>query len=329
MKLIFLLFPLFLLAKEATVEQLFSVQTVKVKQEKTNHMRKNYGYVKADDARIYDVSPRFGGYVVKLYADKIYKFVKRGEPLVTLYSPEVYRAKEDYLNSYNYSKGKSNRGMVRSAKLKLKLLGVSDAEMNAVIKKRKVAQNTTIYSPVSGYIFSKSISNGSAFNAKNKLFEIVNLDEVWVEAKVFDSDISWLKKATSFTIDTKSVPKTYTTTARLLYPNLDPKEATLTLRLRVKNPKNKLFPGMYTSIISKDTPNTYLTLPTTAVIRKDGKYYAFVVGEYEGEYDPVEVSVSPLDNATYIIKKGLNFGDEVVNNALFMMDSDAQINGLY
>jgi len=328
-KLLLFILPLALLAKEATVEQLFSVQTVKVKKESEAHSKKNYGYVKADDARVYDVSPRFGGYVVKLYANKIYKYVKKGEALVTLYSPEVYKAKEDYINSYRYSQNSKSRGMLRSSKLKLELLGVSSKEIQALQKSKKVSQNTTIYSPINGYVFLKNINNGSAFNAKENLFTIVNLDEVWVEAKVFDTDLKWLKSATTYDINVKRSPATYRATSSLLYPSLDPKEATFTLRLRVKNRDKKLFPGMYASILSSDAKKSYLTLPQTAVIRKNGKFYSFIVGEYEGEYEPTEVFVTPLNNDTYIVTSGLNEGDEVVNNALFMMDSDAQINSLY
>ena len=327
--ILLLTMTLTLLAKEATVEQLFSVQTVKVKQIMTHHIKKSYGYVKADDAKVFDISPRFGGYVIKLYANKIYKYVKKGEALVTLYSPEVYKAKEDYLNSYRYTKGKKNKGMLKSAKLKLQLLGVSKGEIAQVLQKKRVSQNTTIYAPTNGYLFAKNITNGSAFNAKNKLFEIVNIDTVWVEAKVFEKDVSWLKNATSFDISVKSTPKTYKATARLLYPSVDPKEATLTLRLRLNNKSRTLFPGMYANILAQDKQKSYLSVPQTAVIRKAGKYYAFIVGEFEGEYEPVEVSVTPLNNEIYIVNSGLSAGEEVVNNALFMMDSDAQINGLF
>ena len=323
------LLPLSLMAQKVSVEQLFSVQTVKVKKQELSHSKKNYGFVKADEARVYHISPRFGGFVEKIYADKIYKYVKKGDPLVTVYSPEVYKAKEDYLNSYNYTKAKKNKGMLRSAKLKLELLGISDKEIRSVLKTKKISQNTTIYAPVSGYIFKKSISNGSAFSVKAQLFEIVNLDEVWVEAKVFEEDRNWLKSANKFELHFKSTPKTYTVTSKLFYPMLDEKEATMTLRLRVKNPNNELFVGMYASVISKDKKESYLTLPSDAVMRKDGKFYVFVVGEYEGEYDPLEISVKPLNAHTYIITDGLEVDDEVVSNALFMMDSDAQINGLY
>ena len=330
--LLVLLAPLALFAQpkeKPTVEQLFSVQTVKVQKVRTAHSKENYGFVKADEARIYDISPRFGGFVEKLYADKIYKYVKKGEPLVTLYSPEVYKAKEDYLNSYRYTKVRDNKGMLRSAKLKLELLGVDEKEITALLKNKKVSSNTTIYAPVSGYIFTKNIVDGAAFSAKNKLFEIVNLDEVWVETKIFEDDVNWIKKADDFRVSFKTTNKVYTTHNKLLYPNLDPKEATLTMRLRLSNADNTLFPGMYATVVSKDTPHEYLTLPQSAVILKDGKQYVFMVGEYEGEYEPVEVSVKPLNNQTYIVLGGLNAGDEVVNNSLFLMDSDAQINGLY
>ncbi len=329
MRLLLLLLPLTLLAQDKTVKQLFSVQTTKVQKTLTANTKKSYGFVKADEARIHSVSPRFSGYVVKLFADKTYKKVKKGEALVSVYSPEVYKAKEEYLNSYNYSKNRKNKGMLSSVKLKLELLGVSTNEIKNIIKNKKVSQITTIYSPINGYIFSKNIMNGSAFSAKTELFEIVNLDEIWVEAKIVENDLLWIKNATKFDVNFKSSTKTYTATSTLLYPFLDEKEATLTLRLRLINTDNTLFPGMYASVISSNESKEYLTLERSAVIRKGGRYYAFVVGDFKGEYEPIEIQAQVLNNDTYIVTSGLREGDEVVDNALFMMDSDAQINGLY
>ena len=329
LKFMLLLLPLLVLAKEASVEQLFSVQTVKVQKVRTSHSKKNYGFVKANEAKVYEVSPRFGGFVEKLYADKIYKYVKKVEPLALVYSPEVYKAKEDYVNSYNYTRSRPNKGMLKSAKLKLALLEVAPNEISELVKEHKVSPNTTIYAPHSGYLFVKNVNEGSAFNAKKNLFEIVNLDDVWVEVQIFEDDVKWLKHANDFRVSFKTTDKVYTTHSKFLYPNLSPKEATLTMRLTLRNQDHTLFPGMYANVISKDKPQEYLTLPQSAVILKDGKYYVFVVGEFEGEYEPMQVDVKPLNNETYIITGGLNAGDEVVNNALFMMDSDAQINGLY
>ncbi len=323
-----LLLSLPILAKEATVEQLLNVTTVKVKFQESAKTKKNYGYVKVDDANIYDISPRFGGYIEKLFADKIYKKVKKGEPLATVYSPEILKAKDEYLNTIRYTKQRANKAMLKSAKLKLKLLGVSSAEIKN-IKSGKYSKNTTIYSPVDGYIFKKNINKGSAFNAKQNLFRIVNLDDVWVEVKIFQEQLATLGDIQKYAVTFKGLSKIYTTSKALLYPQLNPKIATMTMRLTLSNKQHKLFPGMYANISSFEKSIKKLTLPSTAVILKNGKYYAFGVGEYEGEYEPVELEVKVIDANTYEIVSGLDAGDEVVNNALFMMDSDAQINGLY
>ena len=328
-KLLLLALPLVVFAETPTVKQLFSVQTTKVKQEVRSERIKNYGYVAIDQARIYDISPRFGGYVEKLHADKIYKKVKKGEPLAVVYSPEVFKAKDEYLNTYKYTKKRPNKGMLESAKLKLKLLGVSDEEIKDIVKNQKASPNTTIYSPVDGYVFIKGIDKGSAFKAKQQLFQIVNLDEVWVEVKLFEEERARLSTTSNYELSFKGIDKVYKTNKRLLYPHLNPKIATLTLRLRVKNNSNTLFPGMYATVISLKDEITQLTLPTTAVIRKDGTFYVFTVGDFEGEYEPREIKVKSINANIYMIVDGLSEGDEVVNNALFMMDSDAQINGLY
>lgn len=331
MKLLIILF-LFLLqvdAKEKTVEQLFNVQTTKVKKVIDAKSIKSFGFVKIDESRVYDVSPRFSGFVETLYADKTYKKVNKGEKLVKVYSPEVLKAKDDYLNTINYTKNRANKTMLKSAKTKLSLLNIPDAEIQEIKKSKKTSEFTTILSPANGYIFKKALNNNSAFKAKDVLFQVVNLQRVWVEVKIHQNQLSTLKNIKSFTLSTPSLKQTFKATREKLYPELDPKEESFTLRLSLDNKNDLLKPGMYTSVNMSTNAKSYLTLPATALIRKNSKFYVFIVGEYEGEYEPLEVNVEVLNPNTYIIKNGLSAGDEVVSNALFMMDSDAQVNGLY
>jgi len=327
-KMVGILIPFMLLAAPLKVEQLFSVQSVKVVEQSSSIKASNYGYVKEDEARVYKVVPRFGGYVQELYANKIYMKVKKGQILAKVYSPEVFKAKDEYLNAYRYTRKRPNKGMLESSRFKLELLGLSKDEITAVVKTKKASRLTTIYAPIDGYIFKKNISMGSAFNDKAELFSIVNLDEVWVEAKIYEEQRESLEKIQRYELSFKGVGGTYSSSKTLLYPVLDPKDARLTLRIRVKN-DGKLFPGMYAKIQSITQNTQGLVLPSTAVIRKAGRYYVFMVGEFKGEYEPREIEVKVLDASRYLITKGLVKGDEVVNNALFMMDSDAQINGLY
>ncbi len=312
-----------------TVTQLFSVKLVKVEKQKAAKSRNYFGYIKAEDSRIVDVVPRFGGFVEKLYADTKYMKVKKGEKLVQVYSPEVLQAKEEYLNSLNYDSKRSSPGMLRSARTKLELLGLPAGEISTIKSSQSAAKLTTLRSPVNGWIFEKNINGGSAFKTGSKLFEIVDLDSVWVEAKIYQQDISLLKQLTEFRIKATGAGKTYSAKKLLLYPSLDPKEATATLRLEVDNTDGELKPGMYVSIDTSSEATEKLLLPRTAAIRKNGKWYAFLASEYEGEYEPVEIDVKPIDRNSYEVLSGLSEGDEVVDNSLFMMDSDAQINGLY
>jgi Cu(I)/Ag(I) efflux system membrane fusion protein len=331
MKLLMIISIVFTLsfAKEASVEQLFNVQTVKVKKVDVTKKIKSYGFAKADEARVYDVSPRFGGYAEKLYVKSTYAKVKKGDKLVKVYSPKVLKAKDDYLNTIKYTKLRPNKTMLKSAREKLSLLNISQREINDIDKKLKISSFTTIVSPDDGYIFKKSINNNSSFNEKENIFQVINLDKIWIEAKIHQNQLSSLKNIENFIITTPAYSQKFKAKKIQLYPELNPKEESFTLRLEVNNNKHLLKPGMYTTIKMHSKRQSYLTLPTTAVIRKNAKFYAFVLGEYEGEYEPLEVKVEILNPDTYIIKNGLENGAEVVNNALFMMDSDAQINGLY
>ena len=311
------------------IEQLFNVTTVKVKQLTAAKEQVNYGYIVVEDSRRVEVASWYSGYVETLYADTLYKKVKKGDALVKVYSPEVYKAKQDYLNALRFNDTRATLGMLRGAKEKLRLLNVSKKEIDLIKKTRKVDEYTTIYAPISGWIFEKNLNMGSSFKKQQKLFEIINLDKVWLEAKLFQNELKNLNNLQNFTVKVKGLATTFKAKKTLLYPILDPKEATATLRLIVDNSNKALKPGMYAKLHSSAKTETRLVIPRTAALRKDGKWYAFIATDFKGEYEPVEIDIEPLDNLYFLVKKGLSENENIVNNALFMMDSDAQINSIY
>ena len=312
-----------------TVEQLFNVKTIQVKTMTTAKKQINYGYIVAEDSRKIDIHAWFSGYVTKLFADALYKKVEKGDALARVYSPEVYKAKQDYLHSLEFDKKRASPQMLQSARTKLRLLGVNEEEIKRIERERKVDEFTTLYAPQSGWIFEKNINQGASFSTQKKLFQIVNLDKVWVEVKLYQDEIEKLSSLENFIVKPKGIPKTYRAKKSLLYPMLDPKEATATLRLLVDNDDTLLKPGMYATVQASSPDKSRLVIPRTAAMRKNGIWYAFLATEFKGEYEPIVIDVKPLDSQHYEIIKGLNEGDTLVNNALFMMDSDAQINGIY
>ena len=322
-----LLLVLGLHAEQAKVTQYFNVVTTQVKKENVSLSRKYFGYVSVDESQVSDVVPRFSGYVEKLYADKLYKYVKKGEPLAQVYSPEVYKAKDEYLRSYRYGKRQNVPGMIRSAKMKLLLLGVSPSEVDAVVKKQSADELTTIYAQRSGYIFYKSVNEGSSFKKGAKLFTIVSLSDVWIRIKVNDTDIEWVRGVKRFSVSFDGLKRSYKAALDIIEPKLDPKESRYTVRTIVQN-DGKIYPGMYAKVEASKKVGERLVVPASAVIRKNGKYYAFLATEFKGEFEPVEVQARRIGDR-YIVEKGLKEGDVIVKSAMFMMDSDAEINSLY
>jgi Cu(I)/Ag(I) efflux system membrane fusion protein len=313
----------------ATVKQLFNVTVTTVEERSTAKEQVNYGYIMAEDSAKVDVLPWYSGFVKELYADTLYMKVKKGDALAKVYSPEVYKAKQDYLNSINYNKKTSMPAMLESAKIKLKLLGVDKEEIKCIETDQYADYYTTIHAPISGWIFEKNINEGAAFSTKKRLFEIVNLEKVWMEVELFQKELTTLNTLSHFQVKVKGLEKTFDAEKNILYPMLDSKEATATLRLSIENKDELLKPGMYAKVHAMAKMHTHLVIPRTAAMRKNGTWYAFLATDFKGEYEPLEIKVQPLDNKYFEVLSGLHKGDRVVNNALFMMDSDAQINSIY
>ena len=315
--------------KPITIKQLFNIRTVKVTLQQTARKMTNYGYIVADEAKKRAITPLFSGYVKKLFVKERYSKVKEGDPLLSIYAPEVYKAKLEYLNALKFNAKHPAAAMVKSAKQKLILLGVDKREIARIKAQQSVDPLTTLYAPLSGWIIEKSVLEGSYASAKKPLFVILNLDSVRMEALIYQEQLEAIEQMDTYKVTIKGSHKRFKAHKEQLYPILDPNTSTATLRVRIKNPDGFLKPGMYATLHSYGKTVTRLILPATAVIRKNGKWYAFLATEFEGEYEPIEVKVKPLNDEKFEIIEGLKEGERVVNNALFMMDSDAQINEIY
>lgn len=314
---------------QITLKQLFNVRTVKVTKEALAQKQVNYGFIVADEAATVDVVAWYSGFVEKLYVNRLYQFVKEGQILAKVYSPEVYKAKQDYLNTIKFSKQRPSASMVKSSRIKLELLNVCNKEIEDIEKNLRVDKLTTIFATSDGWVFEKNIHEGSSFNSKNKLFQIVDLAHVWMEVKLYQNELEKVESLKEFAVKIKGLPHSFEAKKELLYPMLNPKEATATLRLSIENPYGILKPGMYATMYASALSKSRLLIPRTAVIRKEGKWYAFLATEFEGEYEPVILDLRPLNADKYEVLSGLSEGESVVENALFMMDSDAQINSIY
>ncbi|BAF70014.1 efflux RND transporter periplasmic adaptor subunit [Nitratiruptor sp. SB155-2] len=313
------LVPFLLCADRLSIEQLFNVKTTKVAK-KDLFVQKTYpAIVKLDKSEIVDIAPRFSGYVEKLYAKEPMQHIKRGDILALIYSPEVYNAKEEYKNSLKFGLDKR---MTTASYLKLKLLGLPKDELKNPTKTLTI---TKIVAPIDGFLLKKDVYPGSFFQKGKTIFRIASNEHFWVEAQIPGKDIDFYKKCDFISAYVRN-EKVKITSHKLL-PIIDADSALAIVRLFVKS--KDVLAGEYAKVTIREHKKSILVVPKTAVIRKNGKWYAFKVGEYEGEYEPVAVQIKPLDNRYYQLISGLKEGETIADSAMFLLDSDAQINGLY
>ncbi|WP_200762122.1 efflux RND transporter periplasmic adaptor subunit [Nitrosophilus alvini] len=331
-----LILPIFLIiylnAEILQVDQLFNIKTVKVKKADLTKESVYYGFLKVDESRFYDFTLKFEGFVEKIHADKTFKFVKKGEPLFEIYSPSVYAAIGELIKTklfYDKSKSQNAKYMLESSKRKLELLGFSEKEIEKFAKSKHPPKSVVIRSPYEGFIFEKNINKGSFAKKGAALYKIADLGSIWMEALIYQSDISMIKKAKEAILEIDGIEKIYKGKIEEIYPFADKKNRSARLRISVKNTHHLLFPGLYAKAKIKFSKKSILVLPKSAVITKGKKHIVFVKGEFEGEYEPKIITAKPFSTSLYEILSGLKEGEEVADNALFLLDADAQINGLY
>ena len=189
---------------------------------------------------------RVNGYVEKLYIDNTYVTVKKNEPLAEIYSPELYASSQELLLAA--ARG-ANSEMAVPAKQRLKLLGVSDEEIDAMIVSGKAIPRLIIRSPRSGLVIGKDIVAGARVEEGMTLLDIADLSTVWIEADVYEKDIEYLRPGQTVQANVEATPnKLFQGEVALIYSQLDPTTRTVRVRFKVDNSTGELRPGMFATV---------------------------------------------------------------------------------
>jgi len=297
---------------------------IKVKEQKVSNKKTFYALTKYDETKVNDVVLRFSGYIKNLNANSTHKFIKKGDLLFKVYSKELSSALDELVISMKY---KQNRLQIKAIEDRLKLLGISSSTIRYVKRTKKVPYYINIYSKYSGVIINKKINEQSYIKAGETLFSLVDLSTIWVDANIYQKDIEFIKKGMDAKIYVSGVGE-FNSKVDLIHPIVENKTKTIPVRLIVDNKKKKLFPNMFAKVEFINKAKTMLILPKSAVITKGDKNYVFKPLE-NNEYEPIEIKAVRIDSKIFQIKDGLKKGDKVINNSLFMLDSDAITNGLY
>jgi Cu(I)/Ag(I) efflux system membrane fusion protein len=206
------------------------------------------GYVQYDEARLAEIVTRVTGYIEKLYVDKTFIQVKKGEPLAEIYSPELYSSMQELL----LAKRHGTTDLVASARERLKLLAVDDDEIDAAIKTNNAGARLLIRSPQTGQVIEKNIVQGASVQPQAVLFKVADLSTVWIEADVYERDLPFLREGQQIEASVEAFSnKTFQGNVALIYPELNPETRTNRVRISVDNPKLLLRPGMFATVLVK------------------------------------------------------------------------------
>ncbi len=246
--------------------------------------------------------------------------VKQGEPLYTLYSPQLVNAQEEFVLAVN----RNNPVLIRAAKARLKALNVSDGFVERLQANKKMMQNITFYARQSGVVDELNVREGFYVKPGTSMMSIAQLDEVWVEAEVFERQVELIKVGLPVTMTLDYITgQSWRGKVDYIYPTLDAKNRTLRVRLRFNNQDHQLKPNMFAQVsIHAKAAEQQLIVPKEAVIRT-GSQDRVVVALGEGRFKSVAVELGRSDSHNAVILAGVKADDEVVTSAQFLLDSES------
>ncbi len=293
------------------------------------------GTVDIDERLISYVQVRFSGYIRKVFANATYQCVKKGEPLFTIYSPELVATQNEYLLarqnesllSHSSVDGVASgaAALTTAAEARLRQWNISETEIATVRETDKPVSDLVIDSPVSGYITERNALPNLYVEPATRLYAIADLSRIWVYAQVFQDDVGRLKPNDPAQITVDAYPgHTFRGRIESILPQVDMTTRTARVRLEVANADLKLKPGMFVNAAFKTNMGRHLVVPASAVLESGTRQLAFV-DQGGGRLMPKDVVLGERVGDEVIILQGLSAGQRIVTSANFLIDSEGQL----
>jgi len=314
-------------------QQLIGLVTAQVAQGTISGALRTTGRIAVDETRIHRVNVKFGGFVETVQADFVGRAVRRGEPLFTIYSPELLAAQEELLlalgtrRELGASKGLAADGdtLVASARRKLELWDVPAATIARLEQTRQAERAVAVPSPASGVVVKKEIVPGARLEAGGTPYEIWDLSSVWVLADVYETELQHVRVGAPATLSLKAFPgQSYQGRVAFIDPVLDPRTRTAKVRLAFANPGAALKPEMFGEVVLGTEPRQALRIPGDAVIDSGTRSVVFVAME-DGKFQPRVVRLGASDGEQVEVLDGLEAGEQIVTRANFLVDSESRL----
>lgn len=311
------------------------VKTGTVEYKQLNDEIRATGTVDVDERLQSTVQVRFSGYIRKVFANATYQYVRKGDPLFTIYSPDLVATQEEYLLARRNQSALSESSidgvasgassLTTAAEQRLRQWDIPSSEIAKLQQTGKAISELTINSPSSGYIMERMTLPNMYVEPATKLYTLADLSHVWVNAQVFQNDVGRLKRGDTSSITVDAYPgRTFIGRVEEILPQVDTTTRTVKVRLAVNNPGITLKPGMFVNVVLKSGLGRQLVVPASAVFQTGLRQVIFI-DHGNGSLEPKDVSLGARVGDDFVVLKGLQVHQPIVTSASFLLDSESQL----
>jgi Cu(I)/Ag(I) efflux system membrane fusion protein len=304
-------------------KQLIGVQTGMTEMRSLGRSVRTVGRVAVDETRLYKINTKFDGYIEKLYVNVTGQQIRKGQPLFSVYSPDLLATQQEYLLAMRAATQVPS--LLAATRQRLLLWDITPAEIRELERTGTARKSVTIYSPTNGFVLNKIAVAGARVTAGEPLFEIANLDRVWIQADVYESELQFIRMGAPATTTLSYLPgRTWTGRVTFIAPTVDPMTRTVKVRSEFDNADGALKPDMFGDVVIQQPARQVVVVPDSAVLQTGTRSVVFVV-KADGTFEPREVSVGTKTEQVYEVRSGLAAGEKVVTQANFLIDSESRL----
>jgi Cu(I)/Ag(I) efflux system membrane fusion protein len=337
-------------------QQLIGVRTTAASLQPLHKAIRTVGKIEYDERMLTTVNTKVEGWIEKLYISFTGQYVKKGEHLADIYSPELWATQQEFINLVRWTKRTGSRGqddsatgvtgrgedsrrytsmlskdaetIVDAARQRLKLWDISDEQIRRIEESEKPLRTLTVYSPASGYVLQKYAVQGMKVMAGEKLLDLSDLSIVWVVADIYENDLALIKIGETAKIKLSYFPgKEFSARIDFVPPSLSAETRTVKVRFSIPNPGGQLKPQMFTDVELKINLGSKLAVPDEAVI-DTGLRQIVYVDKGDGYFEPRVVTTGLRAEKTIEVLSGLKAGEKIASSANFLIDSEAKLKGI-
>lgn len=316
-------------------QQLIGIKLGEVAEQPLSRKIRTVGRVAIDETKIVRVHPGFSGWVKKAHVDFTGKPVVKGDPLVTISSPDFVSAQQELLiakRSVDSLKSSSIAGLGaraasfhESSRQRLRAMNVGDELIAEIEGRSEPLEMLTLRSPIDGLVLARHAYEGQHVTSEKDLYELVDVSTIWVLADIYEYEMAMVREGQPVTVSLPYLPgQVLEGRIDFIAPKLDPKSRTLKVRIELPNPGLELKPDMYANVDFEVDHGTHLAVDADAVL-DSGSVQTVFVSRDGGYFEPRRVKLGRQVNGSYIVLDGLKAGERVVTSANFLIDSESQI----